>query len=89
MSRPTCSGCKAIIRWITTRSGKGMPVDPDRLIEYLTDEPLASPKRIALVTEDGLTITGYQGSVLTPGASKVEGYVPHWSTCPRAKDFKR
>lgn len=99
MNRPTCAGCKAIIRWLTTRAGKAMPVDPDRLTEWLVTRDEApeafanigpgTARLLTLVTPEGHVITGYQGSVLTPGAHEVVGYVPHWATCPKAKDFKR
>lgn len=91
MSRPQCAGCKAIIRWVRTRAGKAMPVDPERLAEWITETPPAGTeaRRITLVTPDGALVTGYHGSVLTPGARAIEGYTPHWATCSKAKDFKR
>lgn len=91
MAAPQCRGCKATIRWITTPNGKHMPVDPEHLTEWVTDEPaLAGAKRVALLSGDGKHLeTGYLATVITPGARQIEGFLPHWSTCPQAKDFKR
>ena len=93
MARPTCKGCKAVIRWITTPAGKSMPVDPELLSEWVVDDPKPLPvphHRITLLSSDGKRMqNGYQCSVLTPGSHQIEGHVPHWATCPKAKDFKR
>lgn len=92
MTRPTCKGCGASIRWITTPHGKAMPVDPTKLSEWVTDEKPngTSARRITLLSGDGKVMeTGYQGSVLTPGSRHIEGYVPHWATCPKAAEFKK
>lgn len=89
MSRPTCSGCHAIIRWLRTTAGRAMPVDPEKLHEWVTDEPRQTAPKITLVTEDGRTESGWQASIITPGARSIEGYVPHWATCPQRAQFKR
>lgn len=89
MAAPTCRGCGAVIRWITTRSGKAMPVDPEHLQEWLIEDGFAGiGPRITLITSDGETVSGRQGSVISQGSRRVDGYVPHWSTCPKAKDFR-
>lgn len=87
MSRPTCKGCGAIIRWIRTTTGKAMPCDPERELFWLSSE--ANGPRVIVITEEGECVAGKQGSVLTPGARSVEGFVNHWGTCAKAKDFKR
>lgn len=94
MSRPQCKGCLAVIRWIRTAAGKAMPVDPEFLSEWVVDHDpkgLVEPhRRITLLSGDGKRMeTGYQCSVLTPGARHIEGFIPHWGTCPHAKDFKK
>lgn len=90
MSRPTCRGCGAVVRWITTVAGRAMICDPDKLQEWLdTDAPSTATPRLTLITAEGKMVTGQHGSVLTPGARSIEGYVPHWATCPKAKAFKR
>jgi hypothetical protein len=85
-----CRGCGARIRWITTVNNKHMPVDPDKLSEWVTDEP-ATPGavRITLTDAAGRTSQGYMASVITPGSRNIEGYTAHFSTCPKAKGFKR
>jgi len=96
MARPTCGngnpqrGCGAIIRWIKTTEGKNMPVNPSWLSEWVTEQPTSSGSRkIVLVSaDDGKTNTGYQASVITPGARQIEGYEPHWGTCPKAYLFR-
>lgn len=86
----TCSGCKATIRWIKTTAGKSMPVDPERIHEWIdTDAPSTKLPRITLITPEGETVTGHQGSILTPGARSFEGYISHFATCPQAKQFRR
>jgi hypothetical protein len=89
MSRPTCAGCHAIIRWLKTTAGKAMPIDPEKLQEWVTDTARQTAPKITLVTTDGRMETGWQASVITPGSRSIEGYVPHFATCPKAKDFKR
>lgn len=69
-----------------------MPVDPERLTEWLSEapgSPVSTARKLTLLTPDGDVVTGYQGSVLTPGSRAVEGYVPHWATCPQASRFRR
>ena len=91
MSLPQCRGCHATIKWLRTPTGKAMPVDPEYLHEWVTEEP-AEPgrRRITLMAGDGDRLeTGYLASVVTPTSRQIEGYVPHWSTCPKAAEFKR
>lgn len=89
MSQATCKGCGAAIRWLKTPAGKSMPVDPGWLSEWVVSEPTAGAKRITLTTGDGSTETGWLASVITPGARQIEGYMAHWSTCPRAWQFRK
>jgi len=86
-NRPQCKGCKAIIRWINMESGKAMPVDPEKYTEWLTQEAITTSHRVSVVTPDGKMVTGYIATILTPGASSVEGFRPHWASCPKAKEF--
>lgn len=89
MALPQCRGCKAIIRWIKTPAGKAMPCDPDKLYEWVTDEPRSGARKITLVSTEGQMLIGYQASVIIPGARQIEGFTPHWATCVKARDFKR
>jgi hypothetical protein len=91
MAASQCKGCKGQIRWITTPNGKHMPVDPEHLTEWVTDEAkIEGARKISLLTSDGKVLErGYLATVLTPGSREIRGFVPHWSTCPQAHDFKR
>lgn len=69
-----CKGCGQEIRWIEMISGKRMPIDP-------------KPQRMVMLIEDlpEGTVSNFQpdkGIIVTV-------YVTHWSTCPKAKDFKK
>ncbi len=86
MSKPTCRDCGAIIRWMRTEAGKATPVDPE-FIEAWVISPGEAP-RITLVDEDGHVRTGHQVSAIEAGSEQIEGYVPHWATCPKANDFR-
>ncbi len=94
---PQCRGCHAIIRWVKTRAGRPMPVDPERLEEWLVEEEQVvlstnetpNLRWITLVTLEGDTVKGIQGSVITPGARRVLGYIPHWVSCPQREQFRR
>ena len=77
-----CKGCDREIIWIMTRSGKAMPCDPE-LVPYW-EAPKAKQK---IVTRQGDLV-----SCETEPRSEKEtgtGYIPHWSTCPVAGQFKR
>lgn len=77
-----CKGCGREIIWIMTRSGKAMPCDPE-LVPYW-ESPKAKQK---IVTRQGDLV-----SCETEPRSEKEtgtGYIPHWSTCPVAVQFKR
>lgn len=77
-----CTKCGARILWIKTSAGKNMPCDPD-LITYWKD----SKGKQRIVTPNGEVIAcRLEGDTQT--ATGV-GYVPHWGTCPCAKEFKR
>ena len=77
-----CTKCGARILWIKTSAGKNMPCDPEP-IPYWQDS--RGKKRI--VTPNGEVIAcRLDGDEQT--ATGV-GYVPHWGTCPCAKEFKR
>lgn len=91
MSAPQCSGCKGRIRWIKTVAGKNAPVDPEYLQEWvLDDKPTSwSARKITLIDAEGRTETGWQASVVTLGARMIEGFIPHFSSCSKAAQFRR
>ena len=77
-----CKGCGAQIVWVKMPGGKSMPCDPD-LIPYWEREG-ASGK---VVTPNGEVLS----CVFSGDADKATGvgYVLHWSTCPKAEQFRR
>jgi hypothetical protein len=90
----TCKGCRAEIKWIKTTGLASMPVDVDEVsvsllpLRHAAVATLADPRRLTIVTRDGKTETGYLCSAAQAGARQVIGHVPHWATCPHAKEFK-
>ncbi len=77
-----CTKCGAKILWIKTPTGKNMPCDPD-LIPYWQN----SKGKKHIVTPNGEVIAcQLEGDAQTATGL---GYVPHWGTCPCAKEFKR
>jgi hypothetical protein len=88
----TCKGCGAPIVWITMHyTGKAMPCDPEVIVERLDETAGTAARNVTLVTEGGLVVTGRRVEDLHAGIEvrAVAGRVPHWSSCPEAKTFKR
>ena len=69
-----CKGCGQEIRWIEMISGRKMPIDPKPQHMIMMVEDL--PENCLPICEPDQGIT-------------VKAYVTHWSTCPKAKDFKK
>lgn len=80
----TCRGCGATIEWIRMKSGKAMPVDPEPVF-------VEEGGSQVFVTDEGDTITGRQVWPTTQEekARLTVAYVPHWATCPEARQFRR
>lgn len=76
-----CKGCGADIIWIKTRAGKAMPCDATPVTYWQNEKG-----KQTIITPDGATLrcdlTG------DPKEAAGSGYVPHWATCPAAKQFK-
>lgn len=73
----TCKGCGAKIIWI----GK-MPCDPER-VPYWAKEKAKGK----VVTPNGEVLScEFSGD---PQKATGVGFVPHWSTCPRAGEFRK
>lgn len=66
-----------------------MPCDPELLTEWITDKPVTTNQRVTLQDPDGDTHSGYLATVLTPGARQIDGYRPHWASCPKREEFRR
>lgn len=84
---PKCRKCRRVIAFVTTKTGKQMPVDgfSVSIIPYIRGS--------VFYKDTGEQIRGYTVPAGTPGA--VRAYQPHWSTCahgdelPRKKTDKR
>jgi hypothetical protein len=74
-----CKSCGKPIVWIKTTRGKMMPCDPTPAY-YRTDQGGTAK----IVTPNGEVITCELDEQIPSGI----GYIPHWVTCPRCKDFK-
>jgi hypothetical protein len=73
----TCKKCGARIRFIKTRRGKYMPVDPERVT---VDD-----------ADTGTLLISDEGEVVRVGFEETEvqdGFVSHFATCPNADDFR-
>ncbi len=76
----TCRACNAPIRWIVTKAGKKMPVNPNPVfIQTGVPDPDTT-----IVTDQGQVLRGKQLSPETTGPY-VRGYITHFATCPEAK----
>lgn len=74
-----CRGCGKQIIWMRTAEGKAMPCDPEVHKVY------AGGKK-----ESFLSLNGHMVRGNTEGGEYIaDGRVPHWATCPKAKQFKR
>lgn len=81
MGRSKCKGCGAEIVWIKTDKGKSMPCDPDPVPYW---ERRGAPGKV--VTPNGIVVScDFEGPRET---STGIGYVFHFSTCPKANDFR-
>ncbi len=77
-----CKGCGKEIVFIRTESGKSMPCDIDKIMYW--EDKKAKGK---IVTSNGMVISSkFDGE---PEEATGIGYLPHWSTCPNAKEFKK
>lgn len=78
----TCKSCGAPIEWIKTAAGKAMPCDAEQ-VYYRRN----AKGKSTVITKDGETLRADivdAGDDCTTGV----GYLPHWVSCPAAKDFK-
>lgn len=82
----TCQGCFRDIVWIITTAKKRMPCDAELRTVWLHKD---GGKRLVLVTDQGVTESGYIVMPDTAGARQVIGREPHWATCPQRQQFKR
>lgn len=78
---PKCRGCGAEIIWIKTLGGKSMPCDPEQVMYW--EKAKAKGK---VVTPNGEVLSCEFSGDLNNATGM--GYVSHWSTCPKATDFR-
>lgn len=69
-----CKYCGAWIDWITTQTGRHMPVEP-RPVVIRTDRGAEN-----FITRDGKTVRGERTPAGPIGGNRV-AYVPHWAWC--------
>lgn len=77
-----CKACGAPIMWIRTKAGKSMPVDA-------TPVHVANGGTQIFITIGGKTIMGHPLNDEDDPENWIRGYVPHWATCPNAKQFRK
>lgn len=82
MRKSNCRGCGKPILWIRTIHGKSIPVDPEPVMFW---QHLGSRGRV--VTNNGEVVACKLNG--DPQTATGIGYVPHWATCPKYKDFKK
>ena len=82
MKNGTCRGCGASIVWITTPKGKSMPCDA-KAVYY----KMCAKGKDKIVTPNGVIISC--NIVSEAETADGVGYVPHWSSCPNADNFRK
>lgn len=78
-----CKGCGARIDWIRTKAGKTMPVDEEPIMV------IEGEGRDLFVTDEGDTITGRRATPQEERRELPVAFVPHWTACPAAGQFRR
>lgn len=86
----TCSGCGKPIEWVTTPTGKRMPLDPEaiRCVPYKKGDPLPSaPVRVLMLVDD--EGRAFKARTTVEGEPcKAVGRVSHFATCLKAETFR-
>lgn len=77
-----CKECNALIEFITTESGKKMPVNPEQI--PLIPDGLS---KMIGISADGKIIRGQLTMQGTPGAVLVQ--ISHFSTCAAADKLRK
>lgn len=78
-----CKKCGASIEWVKTPAGKYMPVDKEPVIV------VEGEGRNSFVTDEGEIIKGRRATPEEETEDSTVAFIPHWATCPYAKDFHR
>ncbi len=78
---PKCRKCHRVINFLTTKSGKKMPVDS--FCVYV----LPYNRGAVFYTDNGEAVRGYKVEKGTKGA--VPAYQSHFATCPYADELRQ
>lgn len=79
-----CKACQADIRWIRSKAGKSMPVDPSEFPVVPDDDG-----NVWAVTDDGEVFRGRTCSESYEAERWVYAMVSHFATCPNADQFRK
>ena len=74
---PRCKGCNQDVVFIKTPAGKWMICDPERC----SSETMQECDKIVTTGGEVFHVGGLQ--------QPVEGYRPHWGSCPKARELRR
>lgn len=80
----SCIGCGREIEWITTTTGKRMPLDTEKLW-VVVDENAAAIRTVVL--EDGRVVRARLAATGEPGM--VAAKESHFATCYQADRFRK
>lgn len=77
---PPCRDCGAVVRWVKTRAGKSMPVNP---------VPDPRGNIAATLVAGGRYVDGRVITKLDPAALGETVFRAHWADCPRGERTTR
>ena len=72
-----------------TRAGKFMPVESATMETYYLHLNQPGDPHLVLVTEDGTTLQGRQGTEHDSGVVRVVGAESHFARCPQAQEWRK
>ena len=81
---PKCKSCGAEIVWIKTAAGRSMPCDA----KIVLFDGSKDGKEV-FITLGGNMVRGAYPQENNLVADPRKGYIPHWATCPSAKQHKK
>lgn len=85
-----CRGCGAPIGFIQVEGRSGwMPVNADLIKTCLRPTRALGLRELALITERGRFLRGYETSLTDAEGEAVEGWEPHWGACTAREQFRR
>ena len=81
---PECRSCGSSISWITTQSGKKMPVNSEE-VPFIPDEA----GQVLAVSPDNELIRGRTCSESYESERWIYARLSHFATCPNADNHRR